>query len=353
MARAFIDASLETREKDGGEGVFFSKVADFGLSRATQVSEDDGGDSDDDDEKQYYTSKNGMFPIRWTSPESIETFRFTPASDIWSFGVVMYECFRNGAQPYKGMKNAQVMQSVPNGYRLERPADVSVAQYQIVLQCWAESPSQRPGFASLALALAPHTIHVERSIIHGDGGGGETMYDHASSNGQPDLDVRHRASDAVVAMVAMDAVGFENDAFKDAAATPSNVAETSFGDNGGNDDSANYMDVASTAQHSTMPPTNTMMTGTKDRAGAAIYMFRPTPPASAAATARAAGVAAPPALAVRAAPSPRPTPTPRKAKPSNPHNPFVTLIEQQNARKTKNKDFKGININMDAGTMSI
>lgn len=137
------------------------KVADFGLSRATQESEsganDDDDDDDDGDANQYYRSTHGMFPIRWTAPESIETFRFTPASDVWSFGILMYECFRNGAQPYKGMKNAEVMQQVPHGYRLPQPVGAVYAVYQIALQCWAETPAQRPKFAMLAAALVPHT----------------------------------------------------------------------------------------------------------------------------------------------------------------------------------------------------
>lgn len=370
------------------------KVADFGLSRATHVSEDDGGDNDGDDdadEKQYYTSKNGMFPIRWTAPESIETFRFTPASDVWSFGIVMYESFRNGAQPYKGMKNAQVMQSVPNGYRLERPADVSAALYQIVLRCWAESPSHRPEFASLAQALAPHTLRCARDGHHGGldggggggGGGGEPVYNRAgsstnqpeydraaastatiaaaltnyslASNSRTEMEVRERANDFMVAMVARDAVGFENDALNDIAAA-SRLAETSFDVKGsGGGERASHIGMTPTAQLRAVRPVpaiSTTMTGTKDRNGAEIHVFG-TPPSTAAAaaaavTARSAPAA--PAAASSLRPRPTPTPTTRKAKPTNP---FVALIEQQHAKKAKNKTFQGVNINIDAGTISI
>jgi hypothetical protein len=61
------------------------KVADFGLSRGASTAESDDGEDEDPEAEQYYRSSHGMFPIRWTAPESIETFKFTPASDVWSF----------------------------------------------------------------------------------------------------------------------------------------------------------------------------------------------------------------------------------------------------------------------------
>ena len=67
----------------------------------------------------------------------------------------MSECFRDGKKPYKGMKNAEVLEAVPNGYRIGIPDGVAPELYQIVLQCWAASPSDRPGFAKIAAALAP------------------------------------------------------------------------------------------------------------------------------------------------------------------------------------------------------
>ena len=66
-----------------------ARVADFGLSRETKG---DGG--------EYYRSNNGLFPVRWTSPEAMETQVFNEASDMWSFGVVMAEIFQNGGTPY-------------------------------------------------------------------------------------------------------------------------------------------------------------------------------------------------------------------------------------------------------------
>lgn len=128
------------------------KVADFGLSRGGHTS--DGGN--DPEEEQYYKSENCRFPIRWSAPESFETHRFTFSSDVWSFGIVMYECYRNGAKPYRGMKNKEVIREVPAGYKLKRPKGASKEVYRIMQRCWDMIPTNRPSFQALASLLKPH-----------------------------------------------------------------------------------------------------------------------------------------------------------------------------------------------------
>lgn len=81
-----------------------AKVADFGLSRGTNPMkarrEDEQGDAASEEGQTYYRSKTGIFPVRWTAPEAMEDLKFTTASDVWSFGIVMVELFENGRTPY-------------------------------------------------------------------------------------------------------------------------------------------------------------------------------------------------------------------------------------------------------------
>lgn len=79
------------------------KVADFGLSRATTVggaANAQDASEDTDGKEDYYRSQHGVFPVRWTSPESMETLRFTVASDVWSYGVTVLEIYQDGTRPY-------------------------------------------------------------------------------------------------------------------------------------------------------------------------------------------------------------------------------------------------------------
>ena len=83
------------------DSAFACRVADFGLARQTKAATStvDG---------DYYRTQNGMLPLRWTAPESLATLKFTPQSDIWSFGIVIVEIFSGGARPYEGLSNPQV-----------------------------------------------------------------------------------------------------------------------------------------------------------------------------------------------------------------------------------------------------
>jgi serine/threonine protein kinase len=84
------------------------KVSDFGMSR----------ESADD---SYYISRGGALPVRWTAPEALEHRKFSAASDVWAFGVLLYELWTRAAMPYSGFNNQKVWIEVQNGYRLPRP----------------------------------------------------------------------------------------------------------------------------------------------------------------------------------------------------------------------------------------
>eukprot|EP00027_Filamoeba_sp_ATCC50430_P000325 CAMPEP_0168555594 /NCGR_PEP_ID=MMETSP0413-20121227/8422_1 /TAXON_ID=136452 /ORGANISM="Filamoeba nolandi, Strain NC-AS-23-1" /LENGTH=763 /DNA_ID=CAMNT_0008586463 /DNA_START=44 /DNA_END=2335 /DNA_ORIENTATION=- len=113
------------------------KVSDFGLSRKIQ-------------EEGYYMKLDTQgIPIRWTAPEVFEKGLYTTKSDVWSFGITLWELFSFGQIPYADMTNFEVMQKVPAGYRLRCPNDCPEAIYTLMLQCWQQNPETRPGFKDI------------------------------------------------------------------------------------------------------------------------------------------------------------------------------------------------------------
>lgn len=156
-SKLFIHRDLAARNVLVSSGSV-CKVADFGLSRGTGEVGSPGGNDDDsggdaDESASYYRSSTGVFPVRWTAPESMETMKFTSASDVWSFGVTLAEIYNDGNQPYKGMKNAEVIHKVQGGYRMPQPSGCPAAVYSIIRSCWEGNTSARPQFSALTEAL--------------------------------------------------------------------------------------------------------------------------------------------------------------------------------------------------------
>uniref|UniRef100_A0A672JYF6 receptor protein-tyrosine kinase n=1 Tax=Sinocyclocheilus grahami TaxID=75366 RepID=A0A672JYF6_SINGR len=118
------------------------KVSDFGLSRVLE-----------DDPEGTYTTSGGKIPIRWTSPEAIAYRKFTSASDVWSFGIVMWEVMAFGERPYWDMSNHEVMKAINEAFRLPAPMDCPSAVYQLMLQCWLQDRSKRPRFGDIVSIL--------------------------------------------------------------------------------------------------------------------------------------------------------------------------------------------------------
>jgi receptor tyrosine kinase-like orphan receptor 1 len=133
--------NLLLTKQDGQQLV---KVGDFGLSRITQA-EDDGEDA----EQVYITEHQLLLPIKWVAPEAALTRHFSTRSDVWSFGIVMWEMFSYGATPYQGVTPKQVLQKLHTGYRLEKPHACPDAIYRLMLDCWHELPQKRPTFRSI------------------------------------------------------------------------------------------------------------------------------------------------------------------------------------------------------------
>lgn len=116
------------------------KLADFGLSRWVQ-------------DQSYYKASKGKLPIKWMSPESINFRRFTPASDVWMFGVCMWEVLMMGVKPFQGIKNNDVIGKIENGERLALPPKCPPRLYSLMSQCWSFEPSKRPTFKDIKEVL--------------------------------------------------------------------------------------------------------------------------------------------------------------------------------------------------------
>ncbi|XP_069481288.1 tyrosine-protein kinase Fes/Fps isoform X2 [Ambystoma mexicanum] len=113
------------------------KISDFGMSR----EEEDG----------VYSSTGGMkqIPVKWTAPEALNYGRYTSESDVWSFGILLWETFSLGAVPYATMSNQQTRESLEQGYRLPAPDKCPADIYHLMMWCWAHEQRKRPNFTTL------------------------------------------------------------------------------------------------------------------------------------------------------------------------------------------------------------
>jgi len=110
------------------------KVADFGMSLELNVDES-------------VETKGGKIPVRWTAPEAIQFKKFTTASDVWSFGVVLWEIMSYGERPYWDWNNFEVVEQVNSGYRLPPPMSCPRVVHDLMLVCWSKDRSRRPLFS--------------------------------------------------------------------------------------------------------------------------------------------------------------------------------------------------------------
>ncbi|TPP66809.1 Non-specific protein-tyrosine kinase [Fasciola gigantica] len=152
------------------------KVADFGLARII------------DSGNETYTAKQGaQFPIKWTAPEAALLGRFTVKSDVWSFGIVIYEIVTHGQVPFPSMNNTETLQQVDSGYRMPRPANCPVSIYEVMLHAWDAIPENRPTFAFLCAYFEDYFANAERA--------------YRPANGTP-LEIELECSDTAITEVA-------------------------------------------------------------------------------------------------------------------------------------------------------
>ena len=104
----------------------------------------------------------GVLPLKWMALESIQDQVFTTKSDVWSFGVVVWEVFSYGRAPFGNLTAVEVGRALESGSRLERPVDCPVQVFSIAETCWALSPDARPSFRELGQRLQKDPVAPER-----------------------------------------------------------------------------------------------------------------------------------------------------------------------------------------------
>ncbi|KAL0969364.1 hypothetical protein UPYG_G00226110 [Umbra pygmaea] len=117
------------------------KLGDFGLSRYIE-------------EEEYYKASVSRMPIKWMAPESINFRRFTTASDVWMFGVCVWEVMSLGQQPFFWLENGEVINQLESGVRLPKPPLCTPTLYTLLTHIWSYDPHKRPSFTQLVCKIS-------------------------------------------------------------------------------------------------------------------------------------------------------------------------------------------------------
>ncbi|XP_070560682.1 tyrosine-protein kinase receptor Tie-1-like [Ptychodera flava] len=139
-SKKFVHRDLASRNILLGESLC-CKISDFGFAR--DVSGTD----------VYEPKILGPLPIRWMALESLICSTYTTASDVWSYGVVLWEIATLGATPYAGLNSSKVIHFLRNGNRLAKPYHCSEELYRIMLECWTSCPFIRPSFSDISVKV--------------------------------------------------------------------------------------------------------------------------------------------------------------------------------------------------------
>uniref|UniRef100_A0A8C7M7W2 Protein kinase domain-containing protein n=1 Tax=Oncorhynchus kisutch TaxID=8019 RepID=A0A8C7M7W2_ONCKI len=131
-AHGFIHRDLAARNCLVNDALVV-KVSDFGMAR--YVLDD-----------QYTSSSGAKFPVKWSPPEVFNFCKYSSKSDVWSFGVLMWEVFTEGKMPFEHNPNHKVVMMVLEGHRLYRPKKATPNIYDIMLRCWHEVHHTLPAF---------------------------------------------------------------------------------------------------------------------------------------------------------------------------------------------------------------
>ncbi|KAI3368549.1 hypothetical protein L3Q82_025559 [Scortum barcoo] len=135
--KQFIHRDLAARNVLVGDNLV-AKIADFGLSRGEEV---------------YVKKTMGRLPVRWMAIESLNYSVYTSKSDVWSFGVLLWEIVSLGGTPYCGMTCAELYEKLPQGFRMEKPKNCDDEVYELMRQCWRDRPYERPPFSQISVQL--------------------------------------------------------------------------------------------------------------------------------------------------------------------------------------------------------
>ncbi|XP_034555636.1 tyrosine-protein kinase ZAP-70 [Notolabrus celidotus] len=127
----------------------FAKISDFGLSKALGA-----------DDNYYKARSSGKWPLKWYAPECIDFHKFSSKSDVWSFGVTMWEAFSFGGKPYKKMKGNEVMSFIKEGNRLDCPSACPERMYTVMKECWTYKHEDRPDFKKVEESMRSYHYSI-------------------------------------------------------------------------------------------------------------------------------------------------------------------------------------------------
>ncbi|XP_028289690.1 receptor-type tyrosine-protein kinase FLT3 [Gouania willdenowi] len=131
------------------------KIGDFGLAR------------DIDNDSNYVVRGNVRLPVKWMAPESIFQGMYTISSDVWAYGILLWEIFSLGVTPYPGMKVDHAFYSmIERGFKMEAPYYADESVYEIMCKCWALDPAHRPSFSKLVSFMCDQLIDREEKLYH-------------------------------------------------------------------------------------------------------------------------------------------------------------------------------------------
>ncbi|XP_065219177.1 hepatocyte growth factor receptor-like [Planococcus citri] len=130
------------------------KIADFGLARDIR-------------DKDYYRKKTGgRLPVKWMAPEALHRSLYTTQSDVWSFGVLLWEIVTSGSLPYPTfIKMEELVQALDDGYRMKKPQNCSMKMYSIMRECWNYLPENRPTFSMILENLEEMSSADDNEIL--------------------------------------------------------------------------------------------------------------------------------------------------------------------------------------------
>ncbi|CAH6798078.1 fibroblast growth factor receptor 4 [Phodopus roborovskii] len=129
------------------------KIADFGLARGVHHID------------YYKKTSNGRLPVKWMAPEALFDRVYTHQSDVWSFGILLWEIFTLGGSPYPGIPVEELFSLLREGHRMDRPPNCPLELYGLMRECWHAVPSQRPTFKQLVEALDKVLLAVSEEYL--------------------------------------------------------------------------------------------------------------------------------------------------------------------------------------------
>ncbi|XP_072230353.1 fibroblast growth factor receptor 4 [Leuresthes tenuis] len=129
------------------------KIADFGLARGVHQID------------YYKKTTNGRLPVKWMAPEALFDRVYTHQSDVWSFGVLMWEIFTLGGSPYPGIPVEELFKLLKEGHRMDKPSNCTHELYMMMRECWHAVPTQRPTFKQLVEELDKALLSISDEYL--------------------------------------------------------------------------------------------------------------------------------------------------------------------------------------------